>query len=474
MKIVIVGAGFTGVQLAKRLIAEKNDVVLVDSDEETVRHASNRLDCMVMQADGNSLHTLESAGIAKADALVMLTPSDEVNMITCSLVDSVYPDVVKIARVRNDAYYADSEVIAKTATSRRPLYGIDFMVHPDDEAAQAIVSAVEHGAVTEVLDFDNSPYELTHITVESKSRLDGALIQDIRKLVDCRFLVAYVESPTETSLPSGATILQADDRLGILTERQNIPLFLELCGSKLQELNKIALVGAGRIGSGIAEKIFKQSKPAFMSRFFGVHRRLNQEFVIIDMDEGLAKEASERFPGAKVFRADITDEGFIEEEGLASFDLVINATHNHELNMVSSAYFKSLGVSKTICLVASEGFATMARNIGVDVAVPIKDAVVDSIMSHLRGKSVFGVHTIGDGEIEIVEAEVPAGSDKAGKSLKEVAMPGVFLLLMIRKNNATEYTIPDGNTVLESGDGLVLIAYSKDNRLVMDRLTSTE
>lgn len=105
MKIIIIGAGLTGTELAKKLITEKNNVVLIDNNEETVRHVSNRLDCMVLHADGNSLETLEEAGIAKADALIMLTNSDEVNMITCSLVEALYPDVIKIARVRNYDYH---------------------------------------------------------------------------------------------------------------------------------------------------------------------------------------------------------------------------------------------------------------------------------------------------------------------------------------------------------------------------------
>ena len=76
MKIIIIGAGFTGTQLARRLISEKNDVTLIESNEETVRHALNRLDCMVVQAEGNNLATLQDAGIAKADALVAVTDSD--------------------------------------------------------------------------------------------------------------------------------------------------------------------------------------------------------------------------------------------------------------------------------------------------------------------------------------------------------------------------------------------------------------
>lgn len=107
MKIIIIGAGFTGIQLARRLISEKNDVVIIENNEETVRLVSNRLDCMVIQATGNNLTVLEEAGIAKADALVAVTESDELNMITCSLVDSVYPNIIKIARVRNYDYYSD-------------------------------------------------------------------------------------------------------------------------------------------------------------------------------------------------------------------------------------------------------------------------------------------------------------------------------------------------------------------------------
>ena len=105
MKIVIIGAGFTGVQLAKRLIDEGNKVSIIDNSLEIVSNLQDTLDCDIRYAEGNNLETLEDVGIATADALVAVTESDEINMITCSLVDSIYPDVLKIARVRNESYY---------------------------------------------------------------------------------------------------------------------------------------------------------------------------------------------------------------------------------------------------------------------------------------------------------------------------------------------------------------------------------
>ena len=90
-RTIVVGAGFTGIQLARNLVAEGGDVTLIDNDAEKVRHSRNLLDCAVVQAEGNSLKTLEEAGIASAGALVTLTEDDETNMVTCSLVEATHP-----------------------------------------------------------------------------------------------------------------------------------------------------------------------------------------------------------------------------------------------------------------------------------------------------------------------------------------------------------------------------------------------
>lgn len=472
MRIVIIGAGFTGMQLAKQLINERNDVVLIENNEDIARHASNRLDCSVIQADGNNLATLEDAGIAKADALVTVTGNDEINMITCSLVDAVYPNLLKIARVRNYAYYVNTNAAAKQHAdtfvgNHRPLYGIDFMIHPDVEAAEAIVSAVEHGAITDVLSFGKSEYEITRVQVEPMSRMDGIVVKNVRTLTGRKFIVVYVETKESAALPSGDTMIHAGDSLGILTEKENVPELLELCGSKIEAMKKVALVGAGRIGTIVADRIITKEKKFLFNKFFNSkNRKLAQDFVIVDSDEQLCKAASERFPGASVYCSDVTDEGFIQEEGLDKFNLVICATHNHELNMVVSAYLESLGVGRTIALVTHSAFGEIARKLGVNVAVPIRDAVVDSIMSHLRGKAITGIHSISSGGLEIIECDLPSTSKVSGKTLKEIASPGEYLILLVKKPGSEQYNIPVGNTMLSAGDHLVLISSAGDKKVL--------
>ena len=300
MNIIIVGGGFTGVQLAKNLVNEKNHVSIIENDEDVARHIGNHVDCTVINDDGNNLEILEDAGIAKADALVCVTSSDEVNMITCSLVDAVYPNILKIARVRNYAYYVNTASAEKKHANefsegrRRPLYGINYMIHPDVEAGEAIVQAVENGAVGNVLTFDDSELELVRITVERGSKLCGETLKNIRMISDVSFLIAYVETDGKNSLPSGDTKIVEGCTIGVLVKKSEMEKISELCGSKKRELKKVALIGAGRIGTTIAEKIFKPQNTKGISKLFGgmTSRRGAQDFVIIDSDDLLAKQAS--------------------------------------------------------------------------------------------------------------------------------------------------------------------------------------
>ena len=94
MKTIVVGAGFTGVRLSRALRAAGQQVVVIDRDAERVRDVSAQLDCTVLHAEGNSLSVLEQAGLASADALVAVSSSDEVNVITCALADAIRHDVL--------------------------------------------------------------------------------------------------------------------------------------------------------------------------------------------------------------------------------------------------------------------------------------------------------------------------------------------------------------------------------------------
>jgi trk system potassium uptake protein TrkA len=77
----------------------------------------------------------------------------------------------------------------------------------------------------------------------------------------------------------------------------------------------------------------------------------------VDRDYQRCKTLIDRFPDALVINADISDDGAFEEQHFTNSDLVIAATENQELNIVTALYAKSLGVKRSVVLVNRAGYA---------------------------------------------------------------------------------------------------------------------
>ena len=465
MKVVIVGAGFTGVQLAKALIAEGKEVALVERDAEKVRHARNTLDCTVVEADGNSLKVLEDdAGIASASALVVLTEDDEINMVTCSLADAVHPGLLKIARVRNDAYYAGAEaarqvsaVMPSSPEASRPPFGIDTMLHPDVEAAEAICRALSHGAVGNVIALGRG-FGIASVPVDDSSPLAGVRMRDLSTVEGWRWLIAYVETAGEATLPSGDTMLTSGCRIGVVASADDMPDLLKFvpAASKTPP-RRVAIFGAGRVGMLVVERQLEtMTHASFFASLLGV-AAARTEIVLVDADERRCREAAERFKGVRVLCGDMNDADFIRDEGLDGFDLFVATSESYERNLVAAAYLKSRGVGKVVALTESADFDDVARKLGIDVAVSMRDTVVDAVMSHLRGPGVKSVHTVCNGRFEVVSCEASEDGKFVGKPLRDVALRGECLVLLMRRAGTSVVEVPRGDAVIKAGDSIVFM-----------------
>ena len=469
MKIVVIGAGFTGMQLARELVSEGNEVILIDRDPEKVRHASDQLDCTVLEEDCSNLEALEDAGVASADALVTLTEDDELNMVTCSLVDAVHPGMLKIARVRNYAYYQAADAarrrVKQGRPGDRPLYGIDAMLNPDVEAASAIASSIEHGAVGNVVELGGG-FGIATLSVGEGSPLDGLSLRQISALDGWRYLVAFIDSGGEISLPGGDAVVHAGDLVGVVAQKDALAGVLSFTKTPAGEFRRVVLFGADRVGSLLLAR--RQARRAAVSpwmQLLGLAPRTpERDITVVDMDAARCREVVERFPGVRALCGDVTDESLLGEENLFESDLLVAASGNHELNLVTAAYMKSRGVKKVVALTANSSYGAIARKLGVDVAVPMRGSVVDAIMGHLRGRHVTSVHSVCDRRFEIVEGEIPPKSRVIGHSLRELTQTdaGGALVLLHRPPEEDVWSVARGSTVLGAGSHVVMITRSGD------------
>ena len=452
MKVVILGAGAVGMQIARQLVDEKKDVVLIEKDPERARLAANQLDCMVLARPGNNLESLREAGTASADVFIAVTDSDEVNMIACALAESEFSVPYKIARVRNVDYSA-------TGISERGFLGIDFIVNPELVAAQAIIRAIEFGAISDIMLFEQSKVQMRHVTVEPGSVFAGRSLSEIGRTVALSFLVAIVLRDNQFIIPSGRTVLEAGDIVYVVGTEETLVRLFQRLGKHRTDLRRFVIVGGGKIGQMIAEYLLEGRKreASIVRRLIGAFNEDRRRSVkIIDRDYVRCKELSQLLPGALVIHGDISDEGVFEEEHLANSDLVIAVTGNQELNIVSAVYAKTRGTKRAVALVSKTNYTRIASQLGIDVPVSVKNSMVNTILKRVRRGNVKSIHSIPEGELEVLEISVDRKSSAVGRLIREIKLPPSSLVVSVLRHEET--FIPDGSYLLQAEDHIIVIA----------------
>ena len=455
MNVVILGAGRVGFQLARQLVSEGKQVTIIEKEPEAARRAADRLDCRVVTGEGNSLPVLRKAGIEQADFFVSVTESDEINMIACSLVAAEYSEPVTVARVRNVAYSTSRMV-------RQRLYGIDHIINPEIEAARAVIRSLERGAVGTVNPFSDSGLSMTSISVDNGCPLVDESVRDIRAGLSANFLLPLIIRDGTSLIPAGDTVIRAHDMLYVIAGPEGTNAIISAAGLRRRELRRIAIAGGGRIGRYVADYLMGREENAeaeanTWSKLIGRFRKKppGRSVHFVERDYEVGRQLAADYPGALVTNADISDEEVADTGLLEGYDLLVSATGNQELNLVSALHAKNHGVSRTIALVRKAAYVTMAREMGVDVTVSVTDTMVDSILRILRKGNIRSIHTIAGSTFEIIDFLLDDDSPLVSKAVKDMKLPKDSLILMV--NRGEEYLLPSGDLEIFKGDRLVII-----------------
>ncbi len=107
MKIVIVGGGKLGNQIARNMLERKYDVRLIEKEKTKCTRLANDLDVEVIFGDGTEIETLEEAGTREADCFIAVTGSDQDNLVASQLAKKEFKIKKVIAR-NNDPRNLDA------------------------------------------------------------------------------------------------------------------------------------------------------------------------------------------------------------------------------------------------------------------------------------------------------------------------------------------------------------------------------
>jgi len=443
MKVIICGAGQVGWQIARHLAGEKNDVTVVDVSADLVRRATETLDVQGVTGHASYPEVLERAGARDADMIIAATYSDEVNMVTCQVAQSVFGINRKIARLRAQSYLAP----AYAELFQRGNMPIDVIISPEKEVAEAAMQRLAAPTAFDTESFMDGKATLIGILIAEDCPVINTPLRQLSELFSTlRAIVVGLRRAGRLWAPSPEDQIFAGDEAYVFADTSDTARTLEIFGKPASKQNRVVIIGAGNVGLGVAQ--------ALESRADRVRVK------VIERDRPAAERAADQLNRTIVLHGDGLDSALLEEAGITTADAVLVVTDDDKTNLLAAVRAKEMGCRMAICLVNDPTLIPLMAPLGIDAHINPRATTVSSILRHIRHGRVRWVYSLGDAEAELIEAQVLGTSPLAGQRIRDIAFPEGVLVGGIMKQG--QLVKPTGMTRIDEGDVVALFAMTKD------------
>jgi trk system potassium uptake protein TrkA len=194
MRVAIAGAGAVGRSIARELVENQHQVMLIERELTQIDPASVE-EAEWVHADACELASLEEAGVESCDVVIAATGDDKVNLVVSLLAKTEFGVRRVVARVndpRNEWLFGEN-------------WGVDVSVSTPRMLAALVEEAVAVGDLVRLMTFRQGQANLVEVTLPSETRLAGRPVKDLKLPSD---------SALVTILRGGRVIVpQADDTL---------------------------------------------------------------------------------------------------------------------------------------------------------------------------------------------------------------------------------------------------------------------
>ncbi|MFP3867934.1 MAG: Trk system potassium transporter TrkA [Desulfobacteraceae bacterium] len=209
--ILIVGGGKIGLRLAQALDNKTYNTKLIECDLERSQKLSAQLNrVIVLHGDGTDQELLEQENIGSMDLVIALTGDEEMNILSCLLAKRLGAHKT-LARINKFAYMSLVQTV-----------GVDHIVSTRLAAIYSILHYIRRGRVLSIVSLKGEQAEVLEAIALETSDIVGTPLKELKFPADA--LVLCILRGQEVIIPSGDSVIQPQDRVMILSTRENILL----------------------------------------------------------------------------------------------------------------------------------------------------------------------------------------------------------------------------------------------------------
>ncbi len=439
MRIVIVGAGVIGFNLAKDLSSE-HEIFLIEEDAATAEKAAEKLDVKVLVGNGADPSVLTQSPVHYADLVIAVTASDEVNVVVCALA-AAYGAKYRVARVRN------ASLARALERFRGGQFYIDDVINPEELAASAIVASISTPGAREVADFAEGRILFRVFDVEEASPLAGMRLSALNQEdFPWPFLVIAVMRQGKVFFPKGDAELHQGDRIYVLLPKNSVGEFIAFIYPNIRKYKKIVVYGATKIGTSVVATL----------------RNSIEDVVLIEENPALAEEAAGQYQKVRVINGSASEVDILKESGIEAADAYIAVSSEDHVNIVSAVLAKKMGAETTIISTAAPDYMAVMDTLDIDTVINARFLAVDQILKYVRGRGISAISSFAECEAEALELVPEEGSPITRAPLKDLSFPSNSLVGAVCRGD--EVLLANGNLQIRPGERVIVFCQQAEGR----------
>ncbi|MDZ8119908.1 Trk system potassium transporter TrkA [Pontiella agarivorans] len=435
MRIVIIGAGNAGRQLAKRLCDEKHSVVMIDQDARALASAEAGLDILTVCGPGSNPRVLEEAQVGKSDLLIAVTDNDEINILSC-LFGHAAGVQGKIARVTNPDFLDTS-----SGYDLKKM-GIDLVINQKQECAREVFNMLQMPGALEAFDLFAGKVMVAGFAINAMSplldrtpaecdRLD--LIQSVR--------VIAIRRNNQLVVPHGNTVFMQNDVVYLVGKRADIANFFQWVQPDIEPFEKVIIAGGGDLGLMLAKCIENEV-----------------DTVLLEQDEERARFCSTELNKTLILRADALTESALEESGLHDKTAFVALTGDDEGNIMNCLMAQKQGASFTATQITRTDFIPVVESLYlVNRVVSPYISTANAILHWLRSKKVRAASLLHNLPGELLDVVVAANHKVDGMQIKDIKIPSTAIIATVMREG--EVVTATGDLQLQAEDRVLIFCH---------------
>lgn len=215
---------------------------------------------------------------------------------------------------------------------------------------------------------------------------------------------------------------------------------------------KTIIIGAGKVGYSLASVLSKEG----------------HEVTVVDSNRHRLDMLSEHLD-INVIEGNAARLDTLKNAGVDGADLFAATTEKDELNMVACFMAKREGAQATIARVRNPEYsyfddAARLEALGIDMIINPERVAAEEIYKLINYPEAHYVGFFGGGEVQVLELRIPSCCKILDIPLMDINTPHPALVIAIERNG--KLITPRGNTVLNAGDDILLIANTRNMREV--------